>query len=348
MVAAHTPEGIDGERVTTWLADHVGLAPPLDFALISGGRSNLTFAVEDAAGRRVVLRRPPLGRVLATAHDMGREHKIIAALGPTAVPVAPALGLCTDEAVNGAPFYVMGLVDGVVVRDASVGRKVFDEPARRRAGESLIDVLATLHALDPDQVGLGDLGRKEGYVERQLRRWKTQWEQSKTREIPDVEAVHDRLASAIPPQGPAAIAHGDYRIDNCMCRPDGPVAAVLDWELCTLGDPLADMGMLLICWAQEGETDTARPDSPTILAGFPTRAEVVERYAAASGRDLSNIDFYRALAYWKLACISEGVFARYSSGAMGTQHRVDTSIMGSGTPRLAAAARRVLDGELPL
>jgi aminoglycoside phosphotransferase (APT) family kinase protein len=337
-------DGIDGPAVTAWLEAHVdGATPPFTFALVAGGRSNLTYAVTDAAGHRYVLRRPPLRQVLATAHDMGREHRIIAALGATPVPVPPALGRCDDPAVNGTPFYVMGFVDGVVVRDVDVGRAALDEAARRAAGTSLVDVLAALHALDPDAIGLGQLGRKEGYVARQLRRWHGQWEASKTREVPDVDEVHDRLAATAPEQGPAAIVHGDYRIDNCVCRPDGPVAAVLDWELCTLGDPLADVGMLLICWTEPGEVDPARPDSPTVLPGFPDRREVLARYAAASGRDVSAIDWYRAFAYWKLACISEGVYARYLGGAMGDPAGVDLSLLASGAPRLAAAARRALD-----
>jgi aminoglycoside phosphotransferase (APT) family kinase protein len=237
----------------------------------------------------------------------------------------------------------MGFVEGVVVRDVEVGRGALDEAGRRAAGESLVNVLAALHAVDPDDVGLGQLGRKEGYVARQLKRWRAQWEASKTRELTAVDEVHDRLAASAPDQGPAAIVHGDYRIDNCVCRSDGPVAAVLDWELCTLGDPLADVGMLLICWTEPGEVDAARPDSPTVLAGFPDRAEVLARYAAASGRDVSTIDWYRAFAYWKLACISEGVYARYLGGAMGDPAGVDLSYLAQGAPRLAAAAGRALD-----
>jgi aminoglycoside phosphotransferase (APT) family kinase protein len=337
-------EGIDVPAVSAWLEANVGGAtPPFSFALVAGGRSNLTYEVADGAGHRYVLRRPPLRQVLATAHDMGREHRIIAALGPTAVPVPPALGWCEDPAVNGVPFYVMGFVDGVVVRDVEVGRRALDERGRRSAGASLVDVLAALHALDPDAVGLGRLGRKEGYVARQLKRWHAQWEASRTRELRDVDGVHDRLAAAAPEQGPAAIVHGDYRIDNCVCRPDGTVAAVLDWELCTLGDAMADVGMLLICWTEPGEVDAARPDSPTVLPGFPGRAEVLARYAAASGRDVAAIDWYRAFAYWKLACISEGVYARYLGGAMGDPAGVDLALLAGGAPRLAAAARRALD-----
>src|SRR5690606_6663801 len=270
-----TPKGIDRERVTEWFVEHApGCEPPLAFALIAGGRSNLTYRVTDAAGHAWVLRRPPPGQVLATAHDMGREYRIISALGPTDVPVAPVVGLCSDEAVNGAPFYVMDFVDGLVARNAEAAAAL-DEPARRRAGEQIADVLARIHAVDPDAVGLGDLGRKEGYVERQLRRWHGQWEKSQTRELPLVDEVHAALAARVPEQGPATIVHGDYRLDNCLLRPDGTIAAVLDWELCTLGDPLADVGLLCVYWTDPDDGTAALLDAATTLEGFPTKAEVV-------------------------------------------------------------------------
>ncbi len=180
-----TPEGIDQAKVSTWLTDHVaGLKEPFEFTLVAGGRSNLTFKVDDAQGRSVILRRPPLGSVLATAHDVGREHKIIAALGPTPVPVPDALAMCDDIDVNGAPFYVMSFVDGIIVRDVEVGRTTTTPETRAVMGNSLVDVLADLHSVDPDAVGLGDLGRKEGYIERQLKRWSTQFEASTTATSP--------------------------------------------------------------------------------------------------------------------------------------------------------------------
>ncbi len=313
-----TVEGIDVARVTGWFEANVaGVRPPLTFDLIAGGHSNLTFRVDDAAGATWVLRRPPLGQVLATAHDMGREHTIISALGPTAVPVPPALGLCTDPEVNGAPFYVMGFVDGHVVREAAAAER-FTPQQRRRAGESIVDTLAAIHAVDPDAVGLGSLGRKEGYIARQLKRWYGQWEQSKTRELPAVDEVHDRLLAAIPEQGPATVVHGDYRLDNCMIDDDGRVIAVLDWEICTLGDPLADLGLLMVYWAEADDRASALPGAATTAEGFPSRAELLDRYAATSGRDTSRVDYYVAFGYWKLACILEGVYARYIGGSMGS------------------------------
>ena len=310
-------KGVDVPAVTAWFEEHVaGATGPLEFTLIAGGHSNLTYGVTDANGRRYVLRRPPVGHVLATAHDMGREHKIISALSPTNVPVAPALGLCTDEAVNGAPFYVMDFVDGLILRDGETARALSPE-ARRNAGLSIASTLAKIHAIDPDQVGLGDLGKKEDYVARQLKRWYGQWEKSKTRELPEIDQVYEALLSQIPDQGPAAIVHGDYRLDNCMANEDGDVIAVLDWELCTLGDPLADVGLLAVYWTDPDE-GAVLLTAPTHTEGFLRRREVLDAYAADSGRDISHIDYYIALGVWKLACIVEGVYARYVGGAMGS------------------------------
>ena len=273
---AETIEGIREESVAAWLADHAPHSrAPFSYELIAGGHSNLTYSVTDATGRRWVLRRPPLGQVLATAHDMGREHTIISALGATEVPVPPTVGLCTDDSVNGAPFYVMDFVDGLVVRgmDEANGLSL---DQRARASESIVDVLAGIHAVDVDAVGLGGLGKKESYIERQLKRWYGQFQGSETQvpgglDLPSVHATHDRLASMIPEQGPASIVHGDYRLDNCMLGTDGSVAAVLDWELCTLGDPLADVGLLCVYWADKGDHAVLPQAAPTALDGFATQ-----------------------------------------------------------------------------
>ncbi len=334
-------QGIDAGAVEAWyLANVADTEPPLSFDLIAGGHSNLTFAVTDANGRMTVLRRPPLGQVLASAHDMGREHKIIAALADTDIPVAPTFGYEPDDSVNGAPFYVMDHVDGHVLRDQGAAEKLSVE-ARTHAGHSLIDVMAAIHAVDPDSVGLGDLGRKEGYIERQLKRWYGQWNKSKTRELADVDAVHDALLANIPEQGSAAIVHGDYRLDNCMVDDDGTVIAVLDWELCTLGDPLADLGLLMVYWSEPGDT-TLSLGAPTVADGMIGRAELVERYASSSGRDVSNIDFYTAFGYWKLACIVEGVYARYVGGSMGTRESDDFDHFARQVEAMAAQAAAAL------
>jgi aminoglycoside phosphotransferase (APT) family kinase protein len=315
--ASQAPEGIDRAGVEGWFERHVPAArPPLSFERISGGRSNLTYAVSDSAGGRWALRRPPLGKRLASAHDMSREHRIIAALRETEVPVAPAMGLCEDESVNGDPFYVMEFVEGPVLR-AREDAGAFDEPERRAIGERVVDTLVAIHDVDPDSVGLGDLGRKHDYVARQLRRWHGQWEKSRTRELPVVDDVHTRLAGRIPPQGTATIVHGDYRLDNMILTPGGEVAAVVDWELCTLGDPLADVGLLLVYWSEPGDDLIPLFDPATTAPGFPPRDEMKSRYAELSGRDLSEIDFFVALGYWKLAIILEGVYARFAAGQYG-------------------------------
>jgi aminoglycoside phosphotransferase (APT) family kinase protein len=311
-------EAIDQARLEAWFAREVdGAKPPLEFERISGGRSNLTYGVTDSVGRRWALRRPPLGERLASAHDMAREHRIIAALAGTDVPVAPAVALCGDESVNGAPFYVMDFVEGPILRTKAEAEESFGEADRRAIGERVVDTLVAIHAVDPDAVGLGELGRKEDYVARQLRRWHGQWEKSKTRELEVIDDVHRRLSERIPEQGPATIVHGDYRLDNLILSADGQIAAVVDWELCTLGDPLADVGMLLVYWSQPGDELMPLFDPPTTAAGFPLRDDVRRRYAELSGRDLTGIDYYVALAFWKLAIILEGVFARYAAGQYG-------------------------------
>ena len=298
------PEGIDREGVEAWFREHVPRAePPLRFETISGGRSNLTYGVTDARGVRWALRRPPLGKRLASAHDMTREQRVVSALAATEVPVPTVVGLCEDDSVNGAPFYVMDFLDGPILR-ARADAERFPEPAdRRRIGEQVVETLVAIHALDPDAIGLGDLAKKEGYVARQLRRWQGQWEGSKTREMPLIDAVGERLAGRIPEQGPATLVHGDYRLDNMILTESGEIAAVVDWELCTLGDPLADVGLLLVYWAEDGDELIPLFEPATMAPGFPTRAGVRYLYAAHSGRDLSEIDFYVALGYWKLAII---------------------------------------------
>jgi aminoglycoside phosphotransferase (APT) family kinase protein len=308
--------GIDVPAVSDWMTAHVrDVASPLRFELIAGGHSNLTYAVDDDAGHRFVLRRPPLGHVLASAHDMGREHTIMAALAATDVPVPEMLGLCTDDAVNGAPFSVMRRVDGVVVRTQEQAVESLSPAARRTAGVELADVLARLHAVDVDSVGLGGLAKRDGYIERQLKRWYGQWQAQRTSDLAAVDEAHDRLASRVPQQLGTAIVHGDYRLDNTIVdASSGHINAVLDWEICTLGDALADVGMLAVYYGL-GEGGLAA--APTGAPGFPTIDEVLARYGAVSGRSLDEIDFYVAFAHWKLACILEGVYARYLGGARG-------------------------------
>lgn len=337
-------QGIDVSSVTNWLARNVvGATAPFSFDLIAGGRSNLTYLVTDVAEQRFVLRRPPLGHVLATAHDMAREHRIISAVGPTKVPVPRALGLCTDESVNGAPFYVMGYIDGVVL-DSPDRASVLTMPLRQVAGNHLVDVLADLHDVDVDAVGLGDLAKRTGYVERQVKRWSAQWDQSKTRELPTIDEVARRLRENLPEQHGVVIAHGDFRFGNCLVdTTTGRIAAVLDWELCTLGDPLADLGYLGVYW-YHGDDGSLRANDPTPAGGFPTYAEIVARYAERTGRDVSGIDYYVAFGCWRLAVISEGVYARYTQGAMGKSGGVDVESFKIAAEALADRALTALGG----
>jgi aminoglycoside phosphotransferase (APT) family kinase protein len=312
-------EGIDHDRVTDWMASTIAaIEPPLAFELIAGGRSNLTYRVRDRAGRSFALRRPPVSHVLPTAHDMKREHTVISALGPTGVPVPRTFGLCTDETVNGAPFYVMSFVEGHIVRNERAAREL-DEAGRARAGDSLVDTLAQLHAVDVDAVGLGDFARRDGYIARQLKRWHEQFIKSTVNGEPGpavVDRVHELLATRIPEQQGVAIVHGDYRLDNTVLDDKGNVVAILDWEICTLGDPLADLGLLSVYWAEPEDGDQALIGvAPTTLPGFARRAQLLSRYAEASGRDVSQVPYYRAFGIWKLACILQGVHVRYAGGA---------------------------------
>lgn len=307
------------DRVDAWLTRHVGLAAPLRATLIAGGRSNLTYRVEDADGRTVVLRRPPTSHVLPTAHDMTREYRIIAALGPQGVPVPAALALCTDSAVAERPFYVMEFVDGLVLRDREQAERALAPEIRASVGDHLAETLATLHDVDVDRAGLGDLARREGYVERQIHRWLGQYEQMRESQGTDgVIDVGRRLAAAIPPAQRTTVVHGDYRLDNTVLSPAGTVRAILDWEICTLGDPLADVGLLLDYWAEPGDDVTVLLGAaPTTAPGFATRAEVLASYASRSPLDLGAIAFYQAFGFWKLACILQGVYTRYRAGATG-------------------------------
>ncbi|MGI5132782.1 phosphotransferase family protein [Pseudonocardia sp. CA-107938] len=326
---------VPAEALTAWLAVAVPDIPvdgPVTVERISGGHSNLTYRIVDAAGGSWALRRPPTAMVLATAHDMSREWRFISALAGTPVPVAPPVAYCSDPAVIGAEFYLMGFVDGAVLGDEASGR-LLPEPARAAAAHSLVDVLADLHAVDPDAVGLGDLRRSGSYLERQLRRWHRQVHESSVADLDVVDAAHERLvarAAELPPSD-VRIAHGDYRLGNVAVGPDGAVRAVFDWELATLGDPLADLGWLIASWGRPGDRVAPMLAGPSLADGFPERDELVERYARRSGRDVSDLAFYVAFARWRSACIGAGVYSRYVGGAMGGASEAD-----GGAARLAS------------
>ncbi|MFE6227409.1 phosphotransferase family protein [Streptomyces sp. NPDC057854] len=312
---SHTapPPGLDPERLRRHLdRERPGLvAGPLDARLIEGGRSNLTYAVTDGTQQWVV-RRPPLGHVLATAHDMKREHRVISSLGGTAVPVPGTVLLCEDEDVLGAPFYVMEFVEGTPYRSAAQLAPL--GPERTRAAVlGLVDTLVDLHAVEPEAVGLGDFGRPEGFLDRQLRRWGKQLAASRGRDLPGIEELHAALGRALPGSPAPAVVHGDYRLDNVLVGPDDRIRAVLDWEMSTLGDPLTDLGLLVMY-----STPLDLPGSPisttASAAGHPPAAELAERYAARSGRDVSALSWYTAFAWFKLAVILEGIHYRYTLG----------------------------------
>ena len=338
--------GINEANVTAWMVEHLDAVAPLDFELIAGGRSNLTFRVTDAASHTYALRRPPISHVLPTAHDMVREHTIIDALYPLGIPVARPLGLCTDEAVNERPFYVMEFVEGAILRDQAQAESTFDLSIRAQIGDNLAATLAQLHDVNVEVAGLSDLARHDGYIERQLRRWRGQFEQMKVEGADHenlVEEVGDELARSIPVQQRVAIVHGDYRLDNTVLDDEGKVRAILDWEICTLGDPMADLGVLLCYWAERGDATTALLGvAPTTAPGFATREQVLKAYASHSTLDVSHVAYYQAFGYWKLACILQGVFARYRAGATaGDQGSVEG--FPAHIAMLAETAKRTLE-----
>ncbi|WP_329574870.1 phosphotransferase family protein [Streptomyces sp. NBC_01361] len=316
MSAGHPP-GLDLDQLRGHLdRERPGLvAGPLSGRLVEGGRSNLTYLVGDGSSTWVV-RRPPLGHVLATAHDMKREHRVISALHPTSVPVPEALLMCEDDSVLGAPFYVMEYVAGTPYRTADQLAQL--GPERTRAAVlALVDTLVDLHAVDPAEVGLADFGRPEGFLDRQLRRWGKQLDASRNRELAGVDELHAALGRSLPTSPAPTIVHGDYRLDNVLINEDADgvdrIKAVLDWEMSTLGDPLTDLGLLVMYSAK-----LDMPDSPVsttaTAAGHPDPAEIVERYAARSGRDVSAVSWYTAFAWFKLAVILEGIHYRYTLG----------------------------------
>lgn len=313
------PDGLDLDAFSDWI-DHASpglLGRPLDATLITGGKSNVTYAVSD--GRTdVIVRRPPLGHVLATAHDMAREHRVITALAPTRVPVPATHALCEDESVIGATFYVMERAAGTAFSQAT-DLAALGADRTRDITARMVDVLAELHAVDPAEVGLTDFGRPDGYLERQVRRWKKQLDASRSRELPGMDDLVARLEGTIPVTSEGTIVHGDYRLDNLLVdTTDGDrITAVLDWEMSTLGDPLTDVAVLLAYQQLAEDAPAAGRALVTDAAkapGYLSREEVLARYAERSGRDVSDIDFHLALAFFKLAVILEGIHYRHSHG----------------------------------
>jgi aminoglycoside phosphotransferase (APT) family kinase protein len=332
--------GVDLDALAAWLdAELPGTrAGDLSGEVIAGGKSNLTYRITDGTSTWA-LRRPPLAHVLPTAHDMVREYRVISALDGTDVPVPQAVALCRDVDVLGAPFYLMGFVDGLVLdRPDALAR--LDAPTARRACEQLMDTLVALHAVDPAGVGLADFGRPEGFLARQVRRWHQQWQASETRPLDELARVVEQLNAKLPEQSPPAIVHGDYRLTNVMYAPDlSRIVAVVDWEMATLGDPLTDVGLLVVYQTLAAQGDFVMPRMDP-SQGFLTPEQMVQRYAAGSHRDLANLSWYVGFGYFKLAVVAEGIHHRYLQGktvGAGFDH------FGPAVPMLLQAALTSLD-----
>lgn len=316
------PPGINYENVSRWFAQHVpgGAGAPLSFKIIGDGRSNITYFVSN--GKLTwVMRRPPLGHVLPTAHDMAREFRVQKALGDhTDVPVPEMIALCEDTAVNDYPFYLMDFRDGVIIVNDLPSGYATTESERKAMSMALVNTLVKLHAVDYNAVGLAAHGRPDGYLARQVSRWSKQWDANKTRELPEIDEVIRRLNGNIPASPPSTIVHGDYRFGNMVLARDNPgrVEAILDWEMSTLGDPLSDLGYTLVYWGNIGDPEErvkVRPNTKvTAQPGFMTREEIVAEYGRQTGRDVSNIAYYEAFANYKLAVITEGIYKRSTMG----------------------------------
>ena len=350
MTVTSTPPGIpSAPRLVGWIGGSLGGEPAEleDIQLIAGGRSNLTYrlTISGPGGERVlVLRRPPLGHVLPTAHDMSREYRVLSALAGTDVPVAGPVAFCADADVIGAPFYLMEYVPGVVLRSRR-DTAALTEQQNADLSERLADMLAAIHGVDTEAVGLSGLGRGAGYLTRQLARWQRQWELSNRREVPGYDDLVARLTATLPPEGETTLVHGDFRLDNVLVSlsPRPRISAVVDWEMATLGDPLADLGLTLVYWADPGEEGGFGPRADgTTSPGFLTRAEFAAGYAQRTGRDISRIGYYVAFGYFKLAVVLEGIYARYlqhQTVGEGFEHE------GLAVPTLVARAHQVLDAD---
>jgi aminoglycoside phosphotransferase (APT) family kinase protein len=338
------PQGFNVDAVMPWLESHCDwMHGPYSWERLAGGHSNLTYRVTDATGNAFVLRRPPEGELLPSAHDMAREFTIMKALWSTPVPVAEPLAFCDDKSITGAIFYAMRAIDGKSLYALEEVLALVPESLRREHGFHFIDVLADLHAVDPNMVGLGDLGRPDAYVARQLKRWKASWDASPTVSAPDVGLLHEFLANNTPEQGPARLVHGDYGLHNCVSNSVGQVAAVIDWEISTLGDALADLAYAINGWGKPGEV-SARGIRPSQAPGYPSDEELLARYATKTGVDLSNIGFYISFNHWKTVCILNGVLARYYAGQKSTEGVDIDGLCGARDEALAKA----IEAALPL
>ena len=317
------PEGYDVAKVEAWITANVeGLKPPFKWTRLEGGHSNLTYQLDDTEGNQAVIRRPPQGELLPKAHDMSREWALISSLGPTDVPVPAAYGFCEDPEVTGAWFYVMGLIDGHPLYNSDDTNLYIPLEQRPKMAYSFIDVLASLHNVDPDEVGLGDLGKRDSYVGRQLKTWYRSWTSSvepANYDDPRAHELQQYFLDNLPDQGPAKVVHGDYGPHNVLIGPDCTIAAVVDWEISTLGDPMADLAYALNFWPDPSDPEPPLPEAALAPEGFPGRLELAQRYGEKTGRDLSLLDYYIGFNRWKSAAIIHGVYARYCAGQKSTE-----------------------------
>lgn len=322
-MSERSPEGYDVPKVEAWIEAHIGsLNPPFEWTRLEGGHSNITYQLQDTFGQKAVIRRPPKGELLPGAHDMGREWSLISCLGPTGFPVPPALGFCPDTEVTGACFYVMGYINGHPLYNSRQTVERIPLEKRTTLAHSFVDTLADLHALDPDEIGLGKLGKKENYVGRQLKAWYRSWTSSKEPaqyDDPRAHTLKEYFLENMPEQGAARVVHGDYGLRNCLVSSESTIAAVLDWEMSTLGDPLADLAYALKVWPETEEDIAANPDAATVVGGFPLRSELANRYAEQTACRLDMLDFYIAFNHWKSAAVYLGVYARYKEGKKSTK-----------------------------
>ena len=336
--------GVPDEAVAWFRANVPGLSGEPTFRRITGGRSNLTYRVSDDAGTTWALRRPPMGGVLETAHDMGREWRFLSALAPTDVPVPVPVAFCDDHDVAGVDFYVMDFAAGRVLNSPADADWVSATDVKTRIGESTMDVLAALHGVEPAEVGLDDLARPGNFVERQLKRWHRQAHSSALEDFTAIDEAHAALSERIPDPPSNRIVHGDFRSGNISYADDGRAVAVFDWELATIGDPYCDLGHVLVSWSQPGDSVPAALPNPTEAGGFPTREDLLARYESASGAKLPDIDFYIAFARWRAACIHAGVWTRYQAGDMGETADADEVTGPSAIDEQARAALAQLRG----
>lgn len=311
----------------------------LEVEQFPGGHSNLTYLLRYGS-QEFVLRRPPLGPIAPKAHDMGREYRVLSALWPVFPPAPRPYLYCDDPSLIGAPFFVMERRRGVVIRRELPLEWAQDLTVRRVLSETIVDVMIELHAVDWKAVGLGDLGRPEGFMLRQVKGWAERWERAKDREVPAIDELVAWLSERVPTPPDATLVHSDLKLDNTMLDPGDPsrVVAVFDWEMCTTGDPLSDLGTLLCYWAEEGDP-YARQESVvqlTALPGFHTREQLIERYARRSGRDVSKIAFYEVFALYKTAVVVQQIYIRWKRGQTKDER------FGAMAPRVEALAQAAL------